>query len=51
MGMRQVGDGGGREKRQREGNIRRVKTKKPREDPEGGSPSDFDSTGYERQSH
>ena len=35
--------GGGREKRQREGSSRRAKTKKPREDPEGGSPSAFGS--------
>ena len=43
VGMHQGGDEGGRAKRQREGSSRRVKTKKPREDPEGGSPSAFDS--------
>ena len=43
VGMHQGGDGGGRAKRQREGSSRRVKTKKPREDPEGGSPSAYDS--------
>ena len=42
-GMHQGGTGGGREKRRREGSSRRAKTKKPREDPKGGSPSAFDS--------
>ena len=44
-GMHQGGTGGarGREKRGREGSSRRAKTKKPREDPKGGSPSAFDS--------
>ena len=42
-GMHQGGTGGGREKRRREGSSRGAKTKKPREDPKGGSPSAFDS--------
>ena len=41
--MHQGGTGGGREKRHREGSSRSAKTKKPREDPEGGSPSAFGS--------
>ena len=33
--------GGGRGKRQREGSSRRAKTKKPRDDPEGGQSKCF----------
>ena len=46
-GCTRGGAGEGREKRQREGSSRRVKTKKPREDHEGGSPSAFDSMDNE----
>ena len=43
VGMHQGGGAGGRAKRLRKGSSRRVKTKKPKEDPEGGSPSAYAS--------